>query len=85
MPQQSGEQLHPVISSVTKADRLLRAIFSVTDADFLRPLHRCAGVLAGSVCPGCGRIVMRPVWGRAPGQPRLDAESERLYVLEQQT
>lgn len=54
--------------------------------DFTYPSHEPRWLELGDgvkVCLVCGRFPGGVYWGRAPGQPRLDPDSEALYRREQ--
>ena len=63
----------------------------VTDSDFTVGPHEHQPVKVGrimhvcTVCGALGRTRVSVIWGRAPGQARLDPDSEAEYAREQQS
>ena len=62
-----------------------------TAADFKVQPHEHRPVKVGrimhvcTVCGALGRTRVSVIWGRAPGQTRLDPDAEAEYVREQQS
>jgi len=61
------------------------------EAEFAVRPHEHDGIQVGrimhvcTVCGALGRTRVSVIWGRAPGQTRLDPDAEAGYVREQQS